>query len=77
MSRRKVQYVLSEHESSFMDITQLCRLSELKIKLNQEPNQPLIKLVEQCGFRNVGMAKRAFLKHFDQDLSSYKKSLSV
>lgn len=75
MSRRKVQYVLSDHNTSFIDLTQLIRLRELKQQIKLEPRSTLINLVEKCGFRNVGMAKRAFIKHYNIELSDYKKSI--
>ncbi len=74
MSKRKVQYILSDNNTSFKDILLNARVKTLKNTINVGTSKSLSALVQECGFGSLNSANKAFHNHYGLSVSEYKKS---
>ncbi|WP_418114607.1 helix-turn-helix domain-containing protein [Vibrio scophthalmi] len=74
MSKRKVQYILSDNNTSFKDLLLNSRVKMLKNTIDVGSSKSLSVLVQECGFGSLNSANKAFNNHFGLSVSEYKKS---
>lgn len=74
MSKRKVQYILSDNKTSFKDLLLNARVKKLKNAINVGTSKSLGVLVQECGFGSLNSANKAFHNYFGLSVSEYKKS---
>ncbi len=77
MSRRKVQYIISEHETTFLELLHNFRVRKLKDLLKNEPGTAHSVLIERVGFKNISSANRIFHKVTGMRIREYLASLSL
>lgn len=76
MSRRKLQYILSEEKVSFLDLLNSYRLSHLKKIIKQNPSIPIGKLVSNSGFKSMASANRVANKTLNMTAKELKSHLT-
>ncbi|BCN24304.1 AraC family transcriptional regulator [Vibrio alfacsensis] len=74
MSRRKVQYVLSEKGHSFLELTNKIRVRNLKETLTIEPNLTLTLALNQAGFSSYSNAARVFKNTYGMTITEFLTS---
>ncbi|ELV8773603.1 helix-turn-helix domain-containing protein [Vibrio harveyi] len=77
MSRRKAQYIISEHETTFLELLHNFRVRKLKDLLKNESSTAHSVLVERVGFKNISSANRIFQKITGMRMREYLSSLSL
>ncbi|EGU47857.1 hypothetical protein VII00023_16565, partial [Vibrio ichthyoenteri ATCC 700023] len=78
MSRRKVQYILYNNNTSFVELVNNYRVEVLKSLLLSYPKTPVNNLIYKAGFKNYNTAVRAFKTKFSIGIREFKsKQLSV
>ncbi|MDK9782324.1 AraC family transcriptional regulator [Vibrio sp. B172a] len=75
MSRRKVQYVLKEHDTSFLVELNNCRLDNLNTILLTTKNVKIDKAAITAGFKNASSANRLLKKRTGSSISAMYKNL--
>ncbi len=76
MSRRKLQYILSEEKVSFLDLLNSYRLSHLKKIIKQNPSISIGKLVSDSGFKSMASANRVTNKALNMNVKELKSHLT-
>jgi AraC-like DNA-binding protein len=74
MSRRKVQYILSSYNESFLSLLHDFRIDNLKMLINENPKAFISELIHLGGFRSYQTANRLFKKHVGVSIKQYKQS---
>lgn len=73
MSRRKVQYILSESGETFTSLVNKSRVEEMKRIINENPRVRLSELTESVGIKNCYAASKLFHKHENVSIKEYKE----
>ncbi|MGL5236690.1 MAG: helix-turn-helix domain-containing protein [Plesiomonas shigelloides] len=73
MSRRKVQYILSESGETFTSLINNARVDEMKKIISENPRVRLSELAKSIGMNNSYAASRLFYKHEKISIKDYKK----
>ena len=74
MSRRKIQYILSSYNESFLSLLHDLRVERLKILINDNPKEFISELTNLAGFRSYQTANRLFKQYVGVSIKQYKKS---
>ncbi len=62
-------------QCSFRDFINARRVREACLRLDANPNTPLLELAMDCGFNSKSSFNRAFRKFTDRTPSDYAKSI--
>lgn len=73
MSRRKVQYLLSEAGGTFTSLVNKARVEEMKRIISENPRVRLSELAEHVGIKNSYAASKLFYKHENVSIKGYKE----
>ncbi|EGU34482.1 hypothetical protein VIBRN418_15463 [Vibrio sp. N418] len=72
MSRRKVQYILSNNNTNFVELVNNYRVEVLKNLLLSYPKTPVNNLIYKAGFKNYNTAVRVFKTKFRIGIREFK-----
>lgn len=75
MSKRKVQYILSDANTSFLELLNGYRIEDLRALLLKEPITATDILVDKAGFNNQITANRLFKRKLGVSISEFKRSV--
>jgi transcriptional regulator GlxA family with amidase domain len=75
-SRRQLQRVLSEHDTSFRTELQRVRMTRAAMLL-RDPTLPVAAVARAVGYRQAAQFSKAFRRHFGQPPSAVRRSAAV
>lgn len=77
MSRRKVQYIISEIGETFTSLINKTRVEEMKEIINENPRILLSELTDMVGMKNSYAASKVFYKHEGVSIKEYRAMCRV
>ncbi|AAW87946.1 hypothetical protein VF_A0876 [Aliivibrio fischeri ES114] len=75
MSRRKIQYILADSNTSFLEILNNLRIDKLIYFMQKEPKTSIGVLIYRVGFKHQSTANRLFKKYKNVSIREFKKSI--
>lgn len=77
MSRRKVQYMISEIGETFTSLVNKLRFEEMKKIINENPRIRLTELIDAIGVKNCYAANKIFIYFEGVNIKEYKEKLRM